>query len=546
MRDPGVQAGLEEGIPLSRVTFAVVDLETTGGSPRDAAITEVGAVKYRGGERLGTFHALVQPGRPIPAFNTRLTGIHDRAVADAPPIERVLPALLGFLEGSVFVAHNARFDFGFLNAELLRLGYQPLPPPPVCTARLARRVVWPDVPNVRLETLARYFRTAVRPAHRALPDAEACAEVLHGLLDLGGRLGIRTLGDLHQAVRARGRPHFHKIRFTDHLPRAAGVYVFRARDDRALYVGKSRDLRARAKRYFYGDDRKKVEDLLARTARVEGLPCRSELEALALEARLIRRLDPTFNRRGRTWRRHAYLRLDTGEAYPRLKVVREARGGGVFLGPFPTAAQAHLAREALEEVFPIRRCTRAMGRRSRSSPCALADLDRCLAPCDGRTDPERYGELVRIVITSLSSPGGLLEALEARMRALARAERFEEAALVRERLRALAEALARDRRDRWLLGAGELVLRDPEGNAVRLVGGSPVADGEPPEPIPHPCPRDRAMELAAVRGYLARCRMTVERADVPPAEPVAGGRALHDVLARLRAAERAREGEPDR
>ncbi|HXF36881.1 MAG TPA: DEDD exonuclease domain-containing protein [Actinomycetota bacterium] len=538
MQQVGVQAGLEEGIPLSRVTFAVVDLETTGGSPRDSAITEVGAVKYRGGQRLGAFHALVHPGRPIPPFITHLTGIDDRTVSDAPPLEWVLPALLGFLEGCVFVAHNARFDFGFLNAELLRLGYEPLPPPPVCTARLARRVVWPDVPNVRLETLARYFRTTARPAHRALPDAEACAEVLHGLLDLGGRLGILTLGDLHQAVRARGRPHFHKIRLTDHLPRAAGVYVFRGRDGRVLYVGKSRDLRARAKRYFYGDDRKKVEDLLAQTARVEGLPCRSELEALALEARLIRRHEPTFNRRGRTWRRHAYLRLDPGEAYPRLKVVREVRGAGAVLGPFSSAAQARLAKEALEEVFPIRRCTRAMGRRSRSSPCALADLGRCLAPCDGRIDPERYGELVRIVITSLSSPGGLLEALEARMGALARAERFEEAALARDRLRALAEALARDRQDRWLIGAGELLLRDPEGHRVRLVRGAPVREGEPVEPIELPCPRDRAMELAAVRGYLARGRVTVERADLPPAEPVAGGLALHRILSRLRAAER--------
>ncbi|HXF72383.1 MAG TPA: DEDD exonuclease domain-containing protein [Actinomycetota bacterium] len=535
-----LQPTLEEGLPLSEVTFCAVDVETTGGSPRTGAITEVAAVKYRGGERLGIFHTLVDPGRPIPPFVTHLTGLDDRAVAGAPPIERVLPSLLGFLAGAVFVAHNARFDVSFLDADLLRHGYPPIPRPPVCTARLARRILWPDVPNVRLATLAEHLRTAARPAHRALPDALACAEVLHRLLELGGRLGILTLGDLHGAVRARGRPHFRKIRMADALPRSPGVYLFRGREGRVLYVGKARDLRARVKRYFYGDDRRRVEDLLAEARSVEGLPCASELEALALEARLIREHEPPYNRRGKAWRRQAYLAVDPAEAFPRIKVVREPRGGGAVLGPFATAAQANLAKEALEEVFPIRRCPRRMGPRTRSSPCALADLGRCVAPCDGRITPERYGELVRILTTSLSSPGGLLEALEARMHALATAGRFEEAALARDRLRALAGALARARQDRWLTAAGEMVLRDPGGARVRLSGGAPVVGGTP-APIPLPCPRDRAMELAAVRGYLASHPLEIEQIQVPPAEPTAGGAVLHRILARLRAAERAPE-----
>ena len=121
----------------------------------------------------------------------------------------------------------------------------------------------------------------------------ACAEVLDGLIDLGGRLGILTLGDLREAVRARGRPHFGKIRLADALPHAPGVYLFVGRDDRVLYVGKARDLRSRVKSYFYGDGRKKVEDLLGEVCRVEGEETPGgELEALVLEARLIRRHEP--------------------------------------------------------------------------------------------------------------------------------------------------------------------------------------------------------------------------------------------------------------
>jgi DNA polymerase-3 subunit epsilon len=528
-----VQGTLEDGVPLGEVEFVVVDLETTGGSPADSRITEVGAVRFRGGERLGVFQTLVNPGTAIPRPITRLTGIDDALVAGAPTIEQVLPSFAEFASGCVFVAHNARFDFTFLNVALTRLQYEPLRAPPVCTARLARRVVWPDVPNVRLQTLARYFRTTARPSHRALPDAEACGEVLHGLLELGGRLGILTLGDLHAAIRARGRPNYGKIRLAERLPKAPGVYVFHARDGRVLYVGKSRDLRARVKSYFYGDSRKKVADLLEETTSVEGIACRSEPEALVLEARLIRAHEPPYNRRGTTWRRYTYLKLDTSEAYPRLRVVREPNGGGVFLGPFPSSRHARLAKEALEEAVPIRRCTTPMRAFTRFAPCALAEMGRCPAPCDGGIDPERYGELVRSLVSSLSEPGGLLAALEAKMRELARQERFAEAALTRDRTRALAEALARARVDAWLASPSELVLSAGDGAELRLRGGAVVRSGEE-DPLPRPCPRERADELGAIRAWVTRHAPRLERTDRPLCEPAAGGSELHHLLTRLR------------
>jgi DNA polymerase III subunit epsilon len=536
-----LQATLDQAVPLSEVTFCVVDLETTGGSPADAAITEIGAVAFRGGERLGTFDTLVDPRQPIPPFVAELTGIDDRLVAHAPPIEQVLPAFVEFARGSVLVAHHASFDLSFLNANLARLDYPTLPGPPVCTAKLARRVVWPDVPNVKLRTLAGYFRTRAQPTHRALADAEACAEVLHGLLDLGARLGIRTLGDLHEACRARGRPNFGKIQLADGLPNAPGVYRFRGRDGRVLYVGKSTDVRTRVRSYFYGDERKKIQDLLEQVAGVDAIRTAGELEALVLEARLIGDHEPRFNRRGKGWRRAAYLKLDPAEAYPRLKIVHRAtRGDGVaYLGPFATSARARLAKEAIEDAVPIRRCTRAMGARTRFAPCALADMGRCLAPCDGRTDPERYGELVGELLSSLDAPGELLAALEDRMGRLAGAERFEEAAAVRDRIRALAQALWRARIDSWLT-AGRLVLRGPSGETIDLDHGAlrrPDDDAHP-GPISMPCQRERADELAAVRSWIARNRVRLEHCEVPPTEPVAGGAPLAFVLRTMAAGTR--------
>lgn len=542
MRPMTVQETFDDlGTPLGDVTFACVDLETTGGAPPESRITEIGAVKYRGGERIGTFHTLIDPGVSIPRFITYLTGIDDVAVAGAPQLEAVLPSLVEFLNGTVFVAHNASFDFRFLNHDLRRLGYPALEGPPVCTARLARRVVAEDVPNVRLATVAQFFRSTVRPSHRALPDAEACAEVLHGLLDLGGRLGIVTLGDLHGAVRARGHPHAGKIRLTDHLPHAPGVYVFRrpatdAGPGEVLYVGKSRDIRTRVRSYFHGDDRRKIHNLLAEAGAVEAHPCATDLEALVLEARLIRRHAPRYNRRGKGWRRAVYLKLDLDEAWPRLKVVRNVAGRGTYLGPFGSARRARLVKEGLEDVFAIRRCTTTMGRTTRFPPCALADLGRCSAPCDGRIDLERYEGLVRSLQHALSSPGGLLAALETRMERLAAQERFEEAAEVRDRVDALVAALDRARHERWLISAGRLEVV-VDGHRIRFRSGALLRRGDEPG-YSLPVPLDAADEVRAALSGLRSSNVRVVVAERASAEPVTAGTDLARVRRRLDTARR--------
>ena len=216
-----VQTTLDDGVPLPRG-------DVRRGRPRDDGRLPGGLPDHRGRCREDPRRRAArlvldarEPAARDPRDRSRTSpGSTTRLVAGAPPIEWVLPSFAEFARGCVFVAHNATFDFTFLNVALRRLDYEPLDGPPVCTSRLARRVVWPDVPNTRLHTLAQYFRTAVRPNHRALPDAEACAEVLHGLLELGGRLGIRTLGELHAAVRAQGPSELRQDPARGRSPRA--------------------------------------------------------------------------------------------------------------------------------------------------------------------------------------------------------------------------------------------------------------------------------------------------------------------------------------
>jgi len=196
------QATIEDlGRPLVRTTFVVLDLETSGGAPHlGARITEIGAVKVRGGEVLGKFQTFINPGTPIPSFITELTGINDAMVSSSPRIAEVFPILLEFLGAeneTIFVAHNAPFDLSFLKAAASASEYKWPKFTVIDTAKLARRVLSRDeVVNCKLGTLAEFFNASVSPTHRALDDALATVDVLHALIGRVGSMGITTLEEL--------------------------------------------------------------------------------------------------------------------------------------------------------------------------------------------------------------------------------------------------------------------------------------------------------------------------------------------------------------
>src|SRR6478609_2625302 len=208
------------GTPLADITFCVLDLETTGGDRQSDAITEVGAVKVRGGECLGTFQTLVNPGRAIPPQITILTGLTDALVAPAPRIEAVLPALLEFLRGTVLVGHNIGFDVAFLRHAFERAGHGRFDPVRVDTVALARRLVRDEVPDCRLGTLASRFRLDHKPTHRALDDALATTDLLHLLIERASGLGVLGIDDLTTLASMAGHPQAAKLKLTSNLPRS--------------------------------------------------------------------------------------------------------------------------------------------------------------------------------------------------------------------------------------------------------------------------------------------------------------------------------------
>jgi DNA polymerase III subunit epsilon len=400
---------VELGTPLHEVTFCVVDVETTGGSAQTCAITEIGAARYRGGERLGTFQTLVNPGVPVPPVITMVTGITEAMVLPAPRVDEVLPSLLEFVGGSVLVGHNLRFDTAFLDAALARSGRPPLGHHRVDTVALARRLVLndpDDVADCRLATLAQRFGLEHQPCHRALDDVLATADLLHMLLERAAGFSAFGLDDLLALPKVASHPQAAKLRLTARLPRAPGVYVFRDRAGRALRVGKAADLRSRVRSYFAGSSRGAVGSLLREAQAVDHVVCASSLEAAVLEVRLIHALEPRYNRHGTRWRSYRYVtrtggRGGRGERSPRWKVTRAPHPDDpATLGPVASTAVARELVAALESGAETPALARVARRQSRLD--ALRGAGRMVIDLPGG----RRAELLRGRFVRAWSPDG--------------------------------------------------------------------------------------------------------------------------------------------
>ena len=389
----GLATPLGADLPLERATYVVVDLETTGLRPGVARICEIGAVRVRELELAEEFQTLVDPRVPIGPVIAALTGLRDAHLRGAPRAGAAVRRFLAFAGDAVLVAHNARFDLSFIDRETERLVGARVASRVVDTVGLARRLLAGRGTRFGLASLAHFFGTAARPCHRALPDAQATAEILVLLLGLAQERGAETVADLAELAAPRVRKVYGKRSLAFGAPTAPGVYLFRDRRDQVLYVGLARDLRARLRSYFRTDrQRPAVEGALAALERIEWLVTGSELEAALEELRLIRELRPPANQRGVRPERYVYLRR---------------RGGALVCSQTPT------------ELGPLRSRTRAR----------LA----CRA-LEGGSDEE------------LADPALALARLRSRLRDLADCRRYEDAARLRDRIESLERVVREVRR----------------------------------------------------------------------------------------------------
>src|SRR5438874_2430486 len=298
---PGEQLLLEDA------TFVVFDLETTGLRPGLARPCEIGAVRVRALELGERFQTLANPGAKLQPAIAALTGLRDEQLRRAPPVAAAVRRFLVFAGDSVLVAHNARFDMAFLDNETMRLTGRRVAATVVDTVGLARRLLGRQPAN--LGALAYRFVTDARPCHRALPDAEATAEILLRLIGMAQERGARSVADLVELAATRPRRIHRQRNLAFGAPPRPGRLLVRDARDQVLYVGRARDLRARLRSYFRSErQRPAVEAALGVVDRIEWRVRGSELEAALEELRLIRELRPPANARRAAPERAVYLR----------------------------------------------------------------------------------------------------------------------------------------------------------------------------------------------------------------------------------------------
>ncbi len=367
-----------------RGPVACVDLETTGGMAAHHRVIEVGIVLLEHGKIVEEWSTLVHPGMRIPAMIASFTGIDDSMIADAPPFADVAHEVRRRLEGRLFVAHNARFDYGFLRTEFRRLGVR-FSAPVLCTVKLSR-ALYAEHRRHNLDTLMDRFSLSCGARHRALGDAQVLPALL-GAMESG-----RGADALHaaamEALRETRLPAHLPPELADDLPEGAGVYLFRDEAGTLLYVGKSRNIRSRVFDHFAAEHRSGKESKLTRQVRqVEWIETGGELGALLLESRLVKELAPTSNRR---------LRKHTGDCVVRLQQTRQGLRPEVVpledvapidadhpvFGPFRTEKDAWRAVEGKAREVGL--CLKALGLESGEGSCFAFQVRKCRGACVGK------------------------------------------------------------------------------------------------------------------------------------------------------------------
>jgi DNA polymerase-3 subunit epsilon len=399
-----------------RGPVACIDLETTGGTAVHHRVIEVGIVLLDGGEVVDEWSSLVNPAMRIPASIEAFTGISNAMVAEAPAFEDIRAEIRRRLDGRLFVAHNARFDYGFVRNEFRRLGER-FSAPVLCTVRLSR-ALFREHARHNLDTLIERWNLSCGARHRALGDAAVLPPLLAAF---ESAVGPERLQEATEAARYESRlPGQLSPDLADDLPDGPGVYLFRGEGGALLYVGKSRNLRSRVLAHFAAEHRSSKESKLARQVRdVEWIETGGELGALLLESRLVKDLAPAANRR---------LRRSVGAHCIRLRSVDgglvaaiEPFDAGDFdadvesFGPFRTGRDAARALEGKAREAGL--CLKVLGLEQGEGSCFACQLGKCRGACVGREPRPLHDVRLRLALASLrvkpwpfAGPVGIREA----------------------------------------------------------------------------------------------------------------------------------------
>ncbi|MBK7407579.1 MAG: GIY-YIG nuclease family protein [Saprospirales bacterium] len=368
--------------------FAIIDVETTGGQAARDKITEIAIVLHDGEKILDTFETLINPECLIPGFISGLTGITNEMVADAPRFFEVARTVVEMTQDAIFVAHNARFDYSFIREEFRRLGYT-YTRKTLCTVQLSRKS-FPGLPSYSLGNLIRHFRISVDQRHRAMADTLATTEIFTFILQSQqGQSQLTHL--LKMGIKESLLPNGFGIEKIAALPEECGVYYFHNHGGDVVYVGKSINIQKRIASHFQ-DKTHKAGQLQEHAREVTYELTGSELIALLLESREIKRLRPLINRAQRNrqypYGIFSYTSADGYLCFMPAKTSNKLVKEKTLLAEYPHLESARNHLQAMVERFQL--CEKRVGLDAGPGPCFPYQLGTCLGACIEQESPEAY------------------------------------------------------------------------------------------------------------------------------------------------------------
>ena len=451
-----------KSISVFDTTFIVCDVETTGLSASINRITEISLIKIYNGEFAGKFTTLINPQQHIPKEITRLTGITNEDVFNKPTFEQVTNEIVSFIStddndsNTVFVGHNVSFDYKFLKESFYRL------PEPVdfniktlCTCKLARRLLR-RIKSKSLQNVAAHLGISQRKKHRAYDDSYTTTKILlHFLELLQNEYDISTTEELLKFQNTkiyseyRKSPALKRLKLDlKDIPRTPGVYFMKSRSGEVIYIGKAKNLKERVSSYFHYNSEfpAKVRKLVSNINSLEYEKTNSELSALILESKLIKKHKPRFNSAIKRFRYHPFLKIDVQNEYPKVEKVYEIENDGAnYYGPFSSGMTVNKLLKDINGKFRLRMCEDKYLKASKNhSTCMYLDIGKCDAPCNYTMSKKKYSEEVKKVHDYITSydENSAPKVYKSLMEKLAEREEFEKAASLRDRLQDIEKVLS--------------------------------------------------------------------------------------------------------
>ncbi|MBN1301379.1 MAG: GIY-YIG nuclease family protein [Melioribacteraceae bacterium] len=448
---------------IKKSEFAVFDFETTGTSPQNSRVIEIGIVKVKNSKIVDQYSTLFNPLTELPFFITRLTGISQEDVDNAPLFEEKLPEIISFIGNSVLVAHNLSFDYSFLKKELQIAGYELPGNETMCTLKLARKL-YPGLKSKSLGSLIKYFNIRIKKAHRAAEDARATAKVLIRMFDeLYSEHNIETLDEtIKFQASIPERKSFRLVKKSllndfSEIGEGPGVYLFKDREGNVIYIGKAKSLPKRVSNHFSSTAVRKSRKITQRAVRLEHIETNTELTALILEAELVKLHKPCFNSQLKKYSQNYFICFNKEIKYNIPKVTSKFDfDGNDYFGPYNSSDTARSMVDIVNRTFMLRECTDK--ELAKGLKCYLSDIERCLAPCITNSI-EQYEEELRSVYDFLEGKNQhAVDRLLLKMKNLAGQKKYEEAAVIRDTINLILNQLHKT-----------LILSSPVNNACVLV-----------------------------------------------------------------------------